>query len=331
MSGPLVLITDAPWGSTHVEEAALSEVRARVVLAGSGGAEEALLELAPQADAILTCFAQVTAAVVAAAPRLQVVGRYGVGTDNIAVAEATRRDIPVTNVPVYCVEEVAEHVLGMLLSLVRGLHRYDRAVREGDWSLAPGLPTRRVAGQTLGVIGFGAIGQHVARLAQGIGMSVIASGRDDGPISRAGVEPVGIEELARRSDAVTLHVPLTEETRGLVDARFLSLMRPSAYLVNCARGAIVDHDALAQALADGAIAGAAMDVFEPERLPRDHPLLRSDRLLATPHTAYYSEESMTTLARLAAENVAAVLAGRRPAALVNPDVLTRPRWAHLQA
>jgi D-3-phosphoglycerate dehydrogenase len=128
---------------------------------------------------------------------------------------------------------------------------------------------------------------------------------------------------------VSLHVPLTDATRGLVDARFLARMRASAYLINCARGAIVDHDALAQALERGAIAGAAMDVFEPDRLPDDHPLLAQDWLLATPHTAYYSEESMRELARLAAENVAAVLGGRRPAATVNTELLDRPRWAHL--
>jgi len=126
-----------------------------------------------------------------------------------------------------------------------------------------------------------------------------------------------------------LHVPLTDATRGLVDAQFLATMRPSAYLINCARGALVDHAALAAALERGTIAGAAMDVFEPEQLPVDHPLLAQDGLLATPHTAFYSEESMRELAQQAAENVAAVLDGLRPPAIVNPEVLGLPRWAHL--
>jgi D-3-phosphoglycerate dehydrogenase len=203
-------------------------------------------------------------------------------------------------------------------------------VHEGNWSLDPGLPIRRVAGRTIGIVGFGAIGSRVARGAAGLGLRVIAYDSDPERVATAGAEPVGLDELARRADFVSLHVPLTDATRGLVDAGFLAAMRPTAYLVNCARGAIVDHAALADALERETIAGAAMDVFEPERLPADHPLLDSERLLATPHVAFYSEESMRDLARLAAENVAAVLDGRRPAATVNASVLDRPRWAHLR-
>jgi D-3-phosphoglycerate dehydrogenase / 2-oxoglutarate reductase len=215
--------------------------------------------------------------------------------------------------------------------MVRGLHRYDRAVRQGDWSLTTGLPTRRVAGRTLGVLGFGTIGRGLAGRARGMGLEVIAHDRDPDEVIAAGYEPVELDELAERSDFVSLHLPLTDETRGLVDARFLAAMKPAAYLVNCARGAIVDHAALALALETGTIAGAAMDVFEPERLPPDHPLLAQAGLLATPHTAFYSEESMRELAGRAAENVAAVLGGRRPATTVNPEVLALPRWAHLVA
>jgi D-3-phosphoglycerate dehydrogenase len=316
-----VLVTDITWPDTAIERDVLAEVGAEVVLAPSGD-EEVLAALARDADAILTCFAHVTPAVVAAAERLRVIGRYGVGTDNIAVDEATRRGIPVTNVPVYCTDEVAEHVLGMLLAMVRGLVPYDAAVRRGDWSLATGLPIRRVAGSTLGVIGFGAIGREVARRAHGLDMAVLAYDTDlDRVRSVGGAEPVGLEELAARADAVTVHVPLHDGTRHLVDAAFLRAMKPTAYLLNAARGAIVDLDALAAALESGEIAGAGIDVFEPERLPAGHPLLRQERLLATPHTAFYSEQSMRDLARLAAENVAAVLAGRRPAAVVNAAAL----------
>ena len=325
---PTVLVTDIAWDTTEIEAAVLAPAGARLVLAERGDEEE-LLALVPDADAILTCFAHVTAAVVAAGPRLKVIGRYGVGTDNIAVDEATRREILVTNVPVYCTDEVAEHALGLLLCMVRGIHRYDPAVRRGDWSLATGLPTRRVAGRTLGVLGFGPIGRRLAERARAFGLEVIVHDRNPDEVAADGFEPVGLEELARRSDFVSLHLPLTDETRGLVGARFLDGMRPGAYLVNCARGAIVDHEALARALEQGTIAGAAMDVFEPERLPADHPLLAQPDLLATPHTAFYSEESMQDLARLAAENVAAVLGGRRPAETVNPELLARPRWAHL--
>jgi D-3-phosphoglycerate dehydrogenase len=291
----------------------LAAVGAELVLAPTG-AEAELIELVADADAILTCFAQVTPAVIAAGARLQVIGRYGIGVDNIAVAEATARGIPVTNVPVYCRDEVAEHVLAMVLSLVRGLHRYDRAVRAGDWSLATGLPTRRVRGTTVGIVGYGRIGRALADKARALGMDIVVH-------DRHARDSLGLLELAARSDFVSLHVPATAETTGMIGAEFLAAMKPTAYLINAARGALVDQDALAAALDRGEIAGAGLDVFVPERLPVDHPLLRSDRVLATPHTAFYSEESMAELARLAAENVAAVLAGRRPAAVVNPQVL----------
>ncbi len=307
-----VLVTDISWPDTDIERAVLAQVDAELVLAPTG-AEAELVELARDADAILTCFAHVTPAVVAAAERLRVIGRYGIGVDNIAVAEATARGIPVTNVPAYCLDEVAEHVLAMILSLVRGLHRYDRAVRAGDWSLATGLPTRRVRGSTLGIVGFGRIGQALAQKARALGMEVIAHDpRDAGSVA--------LLELAARADFVSLHVPATPETNAMIGAEFLAAMKPTAYLVNAARGAIVDQDALAAALAGGEIQGAGLDVFVPERLAPDHPLLVSDRVLATPHTAFYSQESMAELARLAAENVAAVLDGGRPATVINPEV-----------
>ena len=319
-----VLVTDISWPDTAIEDDVLASVDAATVLAETGEEDE-LVELVRDADAILTCFAHVTPAVVAAGERLRVIGRYGVGIDNIAVDEATRRGIPVTNVPVYCTDEVAEHVLAMLLAHARGLVPYDRAVRRGDWSLATGLPTRRVAGRTLGIVGFGAIGQTLARKARGLDLAVVAHDADEARVREGGAEPVGLLELAGRADFVSVHVPLVEATRRLVGREFMSAMKPSAYLFNAARGAIVDHDALLWALKTGEIAGAGIDVFEPERLPADHPLLAQERLLATPHTAFYSDESMRDLARLAAENVAAVLAGREPASLVNPQILEERR------
>jgi D-3-phosphoglycerate dehydrogenase / 2-oxoglutarate reductase len=255
-----VLVTDISWPDTAIEDEVLAAVNASTVLAETGEEDE-LIELVRDADAILTCFAHVSPAVVAAGERLRVIGRYGVGTDNIAVVEATRRGIPVTNVPVYCTDEVAEHVLAMLLAHVRGLIPYDRAVRRGDWTLATGLPTRRLAGCTLGVIGFGAIGQTLARKARGLELDVIAHDSDETRVRAGGGEPVGLLELARRADFVSVHVPLLETTRGLIGRDFLSAMKPSAYLFNAARGALVDHDALLWALQAGEIAGAGIDVF----------------------------------------------------------------------
>jgi D-3-phosphoglycerate dehydrogenase len=330
MRVPTVLVTDHPWPSIEPEQTILSAVGARLVFA-STGEEAELVDLAGDADAILTCFARVGERVVRAGPALQVIGRYGIGVDNIAVEEATSRGILVTNTPSYCTHEVAEHTLALLLTLARRVTAFDRAVRAGDWSLAAGQPVHRLHGQTLGVIGLGEIGEAVARRARALGLEVLAHHprRSADDVRGAGAEPVSLRELARRSDFVTLHLPLTDATRGLVDAAFLAEMRPTAFLINTARGAVVDQEALVQALRDGRIAGAAVDVVDPERLPPDHPLLGLPNAIVTPHVAYYSEESLLELGRLAAENVAAVLAGRRPWSIVNPQVLALPRWSHL--
>lgn len=321
MSALKVLVTDYTWDSLERERAELVDVGASLVIAASGEEAE-LARLAADADAILTCFAQVTPAVIRAAPKLRVIGRYGIGVDNIAVQEATRRGIPVTNVPAYCLDEVAEHVLALIFCLERGIHRFDRAVRAGDWSLVTGQPIRRIAGRTLGVVGFGKIGRTVAQRAQGLGMRVIAHDprAPAGAIKAAGAEPVALLELAAQSDYVSLHIPATTETEGLIDATFLGAMNPGAYLINAARGAVVDQRALTVALRDGQIAGAGLDVFTPERVAADDELLMQPRLLATPHVAFYSEESVAELATLAARNVATVLAGGRPPDTVNPEV-----------
>jgi D-3-phosphoglycerate dehydrogenase / 2-oxoglutarate reductase len=307
---PKVLVTDYTWADTSVEAAVLAEVGAELVHAATGDEDE-LVGLVGDCAGILTCFKRVTPAVLRAGTGVKVVGRYGIGTDNIAVDVATELGIPVANVPEYCSDEVAEHVLALLFSLVRGVPRYDRAVRAGNWSLAPGLPTRRIAGMTLGIVGHGPIGRAVEQRARALGMEVLVH-------TRAGGVPLA--ELAARSDVVSLHVPATLDTEHLVDAEFLRAMKPTAYLINCARGVVVDQDALVEALSQGTIAGAGLDVFVPEHLAADHPLLALDTVVATPHTAFYSEQSIGELARLAAENVAAVLRGGRPAAVVNPEV-----------
>ena len=325
----LVLATDHPWPSVEAEVQTLAAVDARLVIAPTGEPAE-LIELAREADAILTCFARTGEAVVAAAERLQVIGRYGIGVDNIAVDAATARGVLVTNVPSYCEQEVAEHALALMLALARRLAVYDAGVRSGDWSLARGAPIHRVHGRTLGIVGFGHIGRALAAKASALGLAVIAHHpRSTSAIVAAGHEAVSLPELAARSDFVSLHVPLTDETTHLVDEAFLRAMRPTAVLVNTARGLVVDQAALARALTEGWIAGAAADVFSPERLDPGDPLLAAPNLIATPHVAYYSEESLVDLGRLAAENVAAVFAGRMPAAVVNPAVLELDRWRHL--
>jgi D-3-phosphoglycerate dehydrogenase len=259
------------------------------------------------------------------AARLRVIARTGIGVDNIDVAAASARSIPVTNVPAYCTDEVAEHVIALMMTLRRRVLDYDRALRARDWSLETGVPLHRLWGQTFGIFGYGRIGAATARLAQALGLRVIAHAPvlRAGDVDAAGVEAVTLEALAQRADVLSIHAPLTESTRGAIGAPFLALMKPGAVLINTARGAIVDQDALVAALHGGRIGGAALDVFDPERLERAHPLLSAPNTILTPHVAYYSEESLADLARLAAENVAAVLDGRRPASVVNEPALDR--------
>ncbi len=308
----------------------LASVGAELIVAETGSEAE-LLDLVRDADGILTCFAKVTAPVIRAGTRLQVIGRYGIGVDNIDVAEATALGIPVTNVPAYCLDEVAEHTLALLLGLARKVVVYDAALRQGDWSLQTGQPIFRVRGRSIGIVGFGKIGRRVGEAAEALGLRVLAYDpavpAED--IERLGVQAATLDELATAADFVTVHVPLTPETTGLIDATFLRAMKPSSCVINTARGGIVDQGALAQALREGWIAGAALDVFDPERIPADHPLLSAPNLIVTPHVAFYSEESVLELERLAAENVAAVLGGRRPPHVVNPEVLDLERWATL--
>lgn len=316
-----VLVTDHPAPTTAIEAELLSAVDGRLVIAETGSEDE-LLALVPEADAILTCFRLVTPKVVNAGDRLRVIGRYGVGVDNIAVETATERGIPVTNVPVYCVDEVAEHAIALLFTLARRTATYDASVRAGEWRIEAGMPMHRIAGSVLGVLGFGRIGRAVVSRGVGLGMRVLVVDRSSpaADIRAAGAEPADLDVLLAESDAVSIHLPSTPATRHLIDAERLARMKPGAFLVNCARGAIVDLDALAAALADGRLAGAGLDVFEPERLPVDHPLIGLPNTVLTPHVAFYSEESIAELQRRATANVIAVLTGGSPENVVNPDV-----------
>lgn len=330
MTEKVVLVTDYTWPTTAVEQAVLQSANARLLLAQRGDEDE-LLRLVPQADAILTCFKKVSAAVVRAGEKLQVIGRYGIGVDNIAVDEATRLGIPVTNVPAYCLDEVAEHALALILASARNIGHYNVAIRAGDWSLNAQRPLFRVNGQVLGIVGFGKIGQALAAKAVSLGLKVIAhTAHPDAALAHhLNVELVSLNALFARADFVSLHVPMNTTTRHLINEERLRHMKPTAFLINTARGGLVDHQALLTALQEGWIAGAALDVFESEPLDAAHPLFVQPNLIATPHVAFYSEESLAELQTKAAANVAAILMGKLPVSLVNPHVLDLPRWHHL--
>jgi len=326
-----ILVTDIAWPSVEVEAGVLDPIGGEPVLAESGSEEE-LLALVPEADAILTCWAQVPATVIRAGSKLQVISRYGIGLDNIDVEEATRQGTLVTNVPAYCLDEVSDHAMALLLACGRKVCHYNSRVHAGDWEIASGKPLFRLRGQTLGIVGFGKIGQTLAPKARAFGMRVLVYDPyvDAETVQEQHCEKMGLDRLLGEADFVSIHAPLTESTRGLIDKAQLRRMKPTAFVINAARGAIIDQDALVEALEGGWIAGAALDVFTPERLPPEHRLLKLPNVLATPHVAFYSEESLRDLQTQAAENVAAVLSGQRPAYVVNPEVLDSPRWSHLR-
>ncbi len=317
-----VLITDHTWAAVDVERRILAEVGAEVVDAPSGD-EAVLVSLARDVVGILTCFAKTTGKVIEAAPDLRIVARYGVGVDNIDVATATRRGIPVTNVPDYCVEEVSDHALALILAAMRKVASYDRAIRAGRWDLKVGRPMHRLRGRTLGIVGLGRIGTRLAEKALALGLRVLAN---DPGVSPARAEALGagmvsLTDLLTEADAVSLHVPLTPQTRHLIGAAELARMKAEAILVNTARGDLVDLDALREALAAGRIAGAALDVLPQEPPDPNDPLLRMENVILTPHAAFYSEESLVELQTKAAQEVARCLRGEPLRSVFNPEVL----------
>jgi D-3-phosphoglycerate dehydrogenase len=257
-------------------------------------------------------------------PRLKVIAKHGVGTDNIDVGAATARRIPVVFTPAANANAVAEHAITLMLALSRRIATADRAVREGKWTDRPPLEGVELVDKKLGVVGLGRVGSRVARIAAaGLGMNVIAfdpmiqPGNYDGPATLVG----SIDELLPECDFLTLHVPLTSQTNQLLGRGNLARLKPGCRIVNTSRGQVIDEAALVEALQRGTIAGAALDVFENEPLPTDHPLCRAPNVLLTPHVSSSTRESLERMATHAAQGVVDVLEGRRPSYPVNPEVL----------
>jgi D-3-phosphoglycerate dehydrogenase len=252
-----------------------------------------------------------------------VIARYGIGVDTVDVAAASTAGIMVTNVPDYCIDEVSDHTLALMLALARGVVRAMPATLAGMWDLETVRPLHRLRGQTLALIGFGRIGRAVAAKASPLGLRILAYDPYLPPdvIRAGGAEPAHLPTALREADILSIHVPLTAVTRHLVDSAALEQMKSSAFLVNTARGALVDTVALTTALKRGRLAGAALDVLESEPPPDDLELRRLPNVILTPHSAFYSEESLIESQTRAAEEVARVLRGERPLSLVNADAL----------
>ena len=309
MSGPgTILITDCDHPSTEIERALVEAAGFRLEVADCRTAADVIAAgSASAAIGLIVQYASITGDVLRALPACRVVGRYGVGLDTIDTATAAVLGIRVVNVPDYSTDEVADHALGLILALTRGIVPLDRGVQAGTWDFRLAGRVRRSSSQQVGVVGLGRIGTALARRTAALGYTVVGSDPLGGRGS--GVRVVELDELLATSDVVSIHAPLDPTTRHLIDARTLALMRPTAILVNTSRGGLVDHDALAEALRTGRLAGAGLDVLEHEPISPDDPLIGLPNVVLTPHAAFYSEESLIEMKRKVSERVLGALSG----------------------
>lgn len=320
-SSAKILITDQVFGSVRIERALLESIGVEVIEAPEAN-EDTLVSLAAGVAGMLVCYARITDAVLeAAAPTCRIVARYGIGYDNVAVATATKLGIVVTNVPDYCLDEVADHTLALLLAVARGVAFMDRDVRSGGWNVQE-TGIHRLRGRRLALLGVGRIGRRVASRAQAFGLDVVAYDPYVGESDVPGVRQVAsLEEAVAEADFISLHAPLTPESRHLINARTIAMMRRTPVIINTARGPLVDLAAVTSALDVGGLSGLALDVTDPEPLPTDHRLRRHPRAIVTPHASFYSAEAQRELQQLAAEEVVRSLRHEEPRCPVNPEVL----------
>src|SRR5499426_331613 len=280
------------------------------------------LKLAADADAVLVTYAKINADMIRQMKKARIISRFGIGVDNVDLDAATQKGIVVTKVPDYCIDEVSDHAMALLLTAVRKVPLANDQVHAGTWKMPNVVPIHRLRGSVLGLVGFGRIPQLVAPKAKSFGMRVVAFDPyvPAEVFKNLGVEKVEFADLLKISDYVSIHSPLTPETKGLFNADAFSQMKKGSYVVNTARGPIIDEAALAAAIDSGQIAGAALDVMTNEP-PTGSPLIGKRNVIITPHTSFYSEESLVELQTKASQEVANVLTGKPPRNPVNPDVL----------
>jgi D-3-phosphoglycerate dehydrogenase len=310
MRSPVVVLTDSPFPNLEPTRAALSSISAELRVL-SVASEDSIIEASRDADAVLVTYARITAHVIEQMNRCRIISRFGIGVDNVDIEAATKRGIRVTRIPDYCLDEVSDHTMALLLALARKISFANSMVHDGRWEMAATAPLHRLRGSVLGLLGFGRISRLVAQKAAAFGMRVITADpyASAESIQRARVERVDFDQLLSLSDYVSIHSPLLPETRQLFSASAFQRMKTSAYLINTARGPIVDEAALVTALEEGQIAGAALDVLSEEP-PSDSRLFRRDDVILTPHMSFYSIESLAELQKRAAEEVVIALTGR---------------------
>jgi D-3-phosphoglycerate dehydrogenase / 2-oxoglutarate reductase len=316
-------VSDSVFPNLDPAREVLSKIGAELRVAQEPTAE-AILQVAADADALLVTYAKITAEMIRQMKRCRIISRFGIGVDNVDIAAATNAGIVVTKVPDYCMDEVSDHAMALLLSLVRKIPYANSLVHAGRWEMPAVAPIHRLRGSVLGLVGFGRIPQLVAPKAQAFGLKVVAFDPyiAQDVMTRAGVEKVEFAELVKMSDYISIHSPLLPETHHLFNSDVFRKMKPTAYLVNTARGPIVDETALAHALDARQLAGAALDVLSQEP-PSGSPLFGRNNVILTPHTSFYSVESLVELQIKAAEEVVRVITKQAPRNPVNPEVLQR--------
>lgn len=316
-----VVVSDNKTVDPSIQQEILTEVNADLIQTEVRTVDAVIDAVQGVEGLIVDAATPVSAEVFETVDSLCVVGRAGIGVDNVNVDAAADHGVTVVYVPDYCVDEVATHALSLLLASVRSVHRFDRRTTDREWDWKDGQPIHRLRGSTLGLVGFGKIARRLAAMVQGMGLSVIAHDPyvPAHELAHFGVDPVDFEELLDRSDYVSVHVPLYEETRGLFDEQAFEQMRNGATLINTARGPVIDENALLAALDGEEIAQAGLDVMETEP-PEESPLLGRDDVVVTPHTGWYSEASRRDLSEDVARDVARVLSGEEPRSPVDPSL-----------
>lgn len=323
-----VVITDCDHGSIEEEKEEFSRMGAEVTLAQVKKKEE-VIQACKDADGLINQYTLLTREVLENLPRCRVISRYGVGVDSIDLQAATDLGIIVANVPDYCVEEVANHTIALILTLSRKTAFFDRKVKSNQWDFRLGIPIYRMKGRTLGLIGCGRIGMEVAKKMSSFGVKVIVF---DPYLQKTEewIELKDLDAVLKESDMISIHCPLNESTRHLIGEKEFRKMEKRPLLINTSRGAIIDEKALIQALKEGLISGAGLDVLEKEPPDPTNPLLTMENVILTPHVSFYSVESISELKRRTAENVSSVLQGKWPRSVVNSQVKGRTRATILE-
>jgi len=309
----LIAVADSVFPSLEPAIEILSDIDATVELARDSS-RDAILEIARNAQGLMVTFARIDRSIIDELSECRVIGRFGIGVDNIDIDAATAASIQVCYVPDYCLDEVSDHAMALIMSLARKITFSNALVQSGRWEGKAVAPLWRLRGRTLGLVGLGKIPQTLVPKALAMGFRVIAHDPyiESGVAATLGVELVGFDALLEHSDSISIHAPLTPETENLFDRNAFEKMRPDALLINTARGPLVNEQDLAEALDNGRIAGAALDVLPTEPPASDCPLLNRDNVILTPHTVYYSEDALLDLQTKAASDVASVLCGRTP-------------------